>query len=121
MSGEADIDEGTIRKLRDLGGDAFAAEMIELFFGYVPKKIEEAKAGWGEGNLRAVEQAVHPVKSSAGNVGAVVVRDLAARIEKLSREGETGALPDLLRDLEAAFASARALLDERRKELGRPG
>jgi 3-hydroxyisobutyrate dehydrogenase-like beta-hydroxyacid dehydrogenase len=57
------------------------------------------------------------IKSSAGNVGALPLRDLAARIEELAmgRRGET--LPAELIELETSYVQAQAQLQECRKKL----
>ena len=82
---------GTLEQLRKLGGDSFAAEMIGVFLEYVAKKIAQGQQAYAAGDLAGVENALHPIKSSAGNVGARQIQELAARIEDLAkkRQGES--------------------------------
>ena len=63
--------------------------MIDLFLEYAGQKIVEARAAQVAGNLTGVEKAVHPIKSSAGNVGARRIQELALQIEELARQGHS--------------------------------
>ena len=74
------LDPAAIERLCRLGGEKFAGEMIDLFGSFGGKKIAEARQARQTGNLTALAEAVHPLKSSAGNVGAVRVQELAAQI-----------------------------------------
>ena len=118
MSDSPCLDEVTLEKLRALGGEKFVAEMIEIFFQYVPAKLAEARAAEQAGDLNALQHAVHPLKSSAGNLGAAAMKDLAVRIEQLAMEKNNGPIPGLMRELETAYARACAGLEAHRKTLG---
>ena len=118
MSDSPCLDEVTLEKLRTLGGEKFVAEMIEIFFRYVPTKLAEARAAEAAGDLDALQHAVHPLKSSAGNLGAAAMKDIAVRIEQLAMEKNGGPIPGLMRGLEAAYAQACAALEAHRKKLG---
>ena len=109
MSGSASFNPAAFVKLRELGGDEFARRMVELFFQYVPEKLAEAKSAGQRGDLDAVHKASHPIKSSARQVGASAVAELAARIEKLASENNGEAIT-LLGELESAYEQVSAQL-----------
>ncbi|MCG3147880.1 MAG: hypothetical protein PCFJNLEI_01321 [Verrucomicrobiae bacterium] len=117
MSDFTGLDLATIEKLKQLGGGPFAGQMIDLFFQYLPGKLAEAKAGLGGGDFHAIQQAVHPIKSSANNVGAVAVRELARQIEQLALDKNGETIPALLHDLEEAYARVAVQLKEQRAGL----
>jgi HPt (histidine-containing phosphotransfer) domain-containing protein len=100
------LDPAAIERLRRLGGDKFLGEMIELFLDYAAKKVAEAVRAQAAGDLAGVQKAVHPVKSSAGNVGATQVQALATRLEMQAKEGDAAALPAGVAELIEAFAAA---------------
>ena len=100
-----------IERLCKLGGNQFAAEMIGLFISYGGTKVAETRLAQQAGNLADVAAAAHPVKSSAGNVGAVRVQELAAQIEQSARDGKTEAVTLQVDELERAFAEVAALLE----------
>jgi CheY-like chemotaxis protein len=57
--------------------------------------------------------AAHSLKSSCANLGATHMRQLAIAIEKSALNGNTAALPDLIKQLDAAFQQARPALEHR--------
>jgi HPt (histidine-containing phosphotransfer) domain-containing protein len=94
--------------------------MIDLFLDYAGKRIAEARAAQAAGNFAGVEQAMHPLKSSAGNVGAGRIQALATRIEELAEQGQGEALAALLSVLEQAFAAVKPELEENKRGLVPP-
>lgn len=106
MSTTPHLDPAAIERLRRLGGDKFLREMIEIFLDYAAKKVAEAVRAQAAGDLAGVQKAVHPVKSSAGNVGATQVQALATRLEMQAKEGDAAALPAGVAELIEAFAAA---------------
>ena len=118
MTAEPCLDVATIEKLRQIGGQEFVSQMIDLFLSYVPQKLAEARTAAQAGDLLRVQKAVHPIKSSAGNIGARPLRDLAARIEHLASDQRRESIDAMVTELEAAYAQVKAHLQEHRKELG---
>jgi HPt (histidine-containing phosphotransfer) domain-containing protein len=117
MSQTVDIDPLALERLRALGGPAFLRQMLGLFLELAQTKLEAARAALRAGDLRGIGQAIHPLRSSSGNVGAQAMQDLATRIEHLAREQKPDQIPSLLGELEAAFASVRPRLEEERDSL----
>ena len=112
------LDSAALERLCRLGGDSFASEMIQLFLSYSQQKIAEAREAQASGNAGALSKAVHPIKSSAGNVGSRRVQELATQIEKLANEGQCETLAGLVKDLEEAFAAAKRELEGKKQTLG---
>lgn len=117
MNPPAALDPAALDRLRKLGGDKFAADMIALFLDYVGQKIAEARAAQAAGDLAAVRKAAHPIRSSAGNVGAVHVQEVATRLEIEARDGLAAAIATSLPELEQAYAAAGAELTAVRQGL----
>lgn len=109
-----------VQRLLKLGGPKFALEMLDLFASYGGKKIAEARQARDAGNLKALAEAVHPLKSSAGNVGAARVQALANAIETLAREGRAEPAGAQFGELEQAFAEAITILSAERARLASP-
>ncbi len=105
------LDPAALERLRKLGGDKFAGEMVDLFLSYGGKKVVEARAAWQAGNVAGVADAVHALKSSAGNVGAEQVRNLAAQAEQSANGALSDAVAADVAALEQAFAHVRPLLE----------
>jgi HPt (histidine-containing phosphotransfer) domain-containing protein len=67
MNEPSTFNPAAIERLCRLGGEKFAVEMIDLFFSYGAKKVAEARQAREAGNLTALADAAHPLKSSAGS------------------------------------------------------
>ena len=105
------LDPAALERLRKLGGDKFAGDMIDLFLSYGGKKVAEAAAARQAGNLAGVASAAHALKSSAGNVGAVRVQQLAAQAEQSAKDLLADAVTAEVAALERAFAELRPRLE----------
>jgi HPt (histidine-containing phosphotransfer) domain-containing protein len=99
-----------LARLEELGGDSFVCEMIGLFLQTTPQRLQAARDGFSAGDLEAVEHAVHSLKSSAGNLGADEVQDLAGRLETLAAARRGEPIPALLQQLDAAVTRIEARL-----------
>jgi len=108
--------EAAVERLRGLGGNAFVAEMINLFLEYAQTKIAEARKANSVGDRTGVAKAIHPLRSSAGNVGAVRVQELAARLETAAGTEPITELTRLLNELEAGFAEIKPALEAERSK-----
>ncbi len=118
LAGESQhLDPTALQRLQRLGDDAFVCKMIDLFLDYAGRKVGEARAALAAGDFAGVEKAVHPLKSSAGNVGACRVQELASRLEELAREGQAEALAVSLGELEQALAAVTPELEQRKRSL----
>lgn len=110
MTDDRIIDMAAIDSIRDIGGEELLGKLIELFDDYVAGRIAAARTSLACGDLTGVQDAVHPVKSSAANLGAQQVRELARQIEQLARTGNGAPIPSLLARLESSFHAARGRL-----------
>jgi HPt (histidine-containing phosphotransfer) domain-containing protein len=120
MNALPNLDTAALARLQRLGGDTFVTKMIDLFLEFAGAKIVEAKAAHATGDLEGVARAVHPIKSSAGNVGAACLQELATRLEALCREGHAGNVEAILPQLQEAFAAVRTELDAHRPRYNMP-
>jgi HPt (histidine-containing phosphotransfer) domain-containing protein len=118
MNSDPCLDKATIEKLREIGGKEFALQMIDLFLSYVPQKLAEGRAAAAAGNWSGVQKAVHPIKSSAGNIGARPLRDLAAHIEQLAVDRQSETIDARLTELNAEYQHVQEQLQEVRGKLG---
>jgi CheY-like chemotaxis protein len=124
IGGALNLDPAALQRLRRLGGEAFEGQMIDVFLQYAGAKVVEVRAAHASGNLDELAKAAHPLKSSAGNVGASRVQDLATRIEMLAHQAEAAPLTALVGELECAFAAVKPELEKHKHELnvaGGPG
>jgi len=115
MNQPCQLDPAALERLRRLGGDEFILKMTDLFLSYSAQKIGEARQALEAANPADLAKAMHAMRSSAGNVGALEVQDLAARIERLATQSQTHSLAALMQELELAFARTKLELENRRQ------
>jgi HPt (histidine-containing phosphotransfer) domain-containing protein len=110
MSESSILDEAAHDRLREWGGDKLLGQMIRLFLENAPTRMAQIRAGSLGADIGEAEKGAHSLKSSAANIGAMTVRELAADIERLAGEGDVNRVTELLPSMEAAFAEAIAAL-----------
>ena len=117
MSDYTGIDPTGLERLNRMGGALFVRKMIDLFLKEAPDRLAAARKGEQAGDLVAVAEATHSLKSSAQNFGASRLSNIAERIELRARADNRENLATLLSDLEGAYSTARAWLEHERDAL----
>ncbi len=117
MSDYPGIDPTGLERLNRIGGALFVRKMIDLFLKEAPERLTAARRGEQAGDLIAVAEATHSLKSSAQNFGASLLSNIAGRIELSARANNCENLATSLSDLERAYGTARAWLERERDAL----
>ncbi len=111
------IDLTVLDRLRNLGGNNLIGRMIDLFCSHAEPTLAKGVQAFETGDMEELERAVHSLKSSAANLGAREVENIAGTVEQLAAQGRTIAIRPLLADLEKAFSQAKRRLEEVREGL----
>jgi HPt (histidine-containing phosphotransfer) domain-containing protein len=98
-------DRDALTRLERFGGIKLLDEMIALFLDNARERMSAASAGLDAGDAAAAENAMHSLKSSSAQLGALRLSRLCEQAETIARGG---ALPGIA-----------PLLDECRDELAR--
>lgn len=101
-----------LQRLRKLGGEAFVQKMLVLFLQTAPPRVEAVRRAVEAGDWPGVEHAAHSLKSSAGNIGAERVRELADQMEQRADAGKTDGLAALAAELSEALDQAVGCLHQ---------
>lgn len=99
------FDRRALEMLYRLGGDKLVVEMVSLFVEQSADRLSAARAGLHASQADAVGSAVHALKSSAGQLGAVRLQRMCAELESAVRESLTG-VGERLDAIEAELARA---------------
>lgn len=110
------INPAALERLRAVGGQNLVQRMVELFLKNVPQRFAAGRDGLAAGDLQAVEHAVHSIKSSAGNIGAEELMELAGQAEAAAEGGQTDRLPALIDAIDAALAAVSQQLQAELEE-----
>ena len=100
--------------LRNIGGDrALMEELVALFLQRYQTLLEDIRMALANGDRRAVEQAAHLLKGTAGNLCASEVVLSAGQLEALGRLGTLVEGPIIYVQIEKAVLRLVQLLEER--------
>ena len=114
------IDRQALLKHLQIGGrlrPALVAKVIGLFLVDTPPILAALAQGLQRQDQRAVERAVHTLKSSAASVGAVALSVLAGLAEGHARNGSLDAVRPQAAEIDRQFHLAAAQLQTLRAEL----
>jgi HPt (histidine-containing phosphotransfer) domain-containing protein len=113
MSDMPVVDDGALERLVRLGGPTLLREMIELYLTHGSERIAALDAGLAADDARAVQRAVHSLKSSAGNLGARRLQHTAEAVEAAATGGVIDAeLTDRLkREYQESATRLRAAME----------
>jgi HPt (histidine-containing phosphotransfer) domain-containing protein len=110
------LDSAALDRLKRFGGGKLLREMIALFLAAAPERLAAARAGADADNASEMEMALHSLKSSAAQLGAMRMQRLSEEGELLARKGTTGTIGSLVTDLEEEFVRVRAWLNKTSEE-----
>jgi HPt (histidine-containing phosphotransfer) domain-containing protein len=105
-----DLDTAALARLRRFGGDKLLGDMIALFIGAAPERLDAARRGAQVHDLNAIEMAMHSLKSSAAQLGAIRMQRLCAEGEQSARAGLFTGVPALLDEIDAELPRVTAWL-----------
>jgi HPt (histidine-containing phosphotransfer) domain-containing protein len=112
------VDQAVLLGLGDFqvpGEEDTVARLIELFLRETPARLADIRAALESGDAPSLERAAHALKSSAGTLGAYVLRDLCAQLEDLADSATVEGAAEVVDALAAAFERARPALEELRE------
>ena len=109
-------DPAALDRLKRFGGGKLLGEMIALFLVAAPERIEAARASGASGDVEGAERALHSLKSSAAQLGAMRMQRLSEQGEYRARAGSLDGLTQLIQHLEQEFSRVEAWLINARDE-----
>lgn len=112
------LDPAAVVRLQRLGGDKLLRQMIRLYLENCQERLSQIDAGLADGgDLEETRRGAHSLKSSAANVGALRVSEIAAELEEVAGGGDGDRCRSLRPELEQASEAARERLDALVEEL----
>ena len=110
----ASTDAASLERLKRFGGGNLLGEMLSLFLGSAPERIAAARAGLDAGEAKATEMALHSLKSSSAQLGALQMQRLCERGEHQAHATSLDGVDRIVQDLEEEFPRVRAWLERAR-------
>jgi len=95
-----------LRALNEGDNDEFLREITVIYLEDTPLRIKELDESMAAGDASKFSRAAHSIKGSSANLGAILVRGAAEKLETQSRQSGVGGLVPLVESLKAEFARA---------------
>lgn len=112
------IDPAALKRLEDWGGTKLSHEIVRLFLENGPTRVDQIRGAMDGEDLDVPERGAHSLKSSAANVGAKQLQEVAGELEAAASSGDLERFRDLIPKLDQTFAQAVQELEVIVKEDG---
>jgi HPt (histidine-containing phosphotransfer) domain-containing protein len=109
-------DQSALDRIKRFGGAKLLADMIALFLVAAPERVAAARTATDAGNADGAEQALHALKSSAAQLGALRMQRLSEQGEQKARAGSTVGLAGIVSELEDELPRVRDWLTRARDQ-----
>ena len=107
-------DAAALERLMRFGGGKLLNEMIALFLNAAPERLGAARSAVDAGDVHATEMALHSLKSSAAQLGAMRMHRLSEQGELLARTGTLDGVAALVQGLEDEYPNVKTWLEQSR-------
>lgn len=107
------IDPQSIENLRALNpgdNDEFLREIAGIFFEDTPLRIADLDQSLAAGDLTRFTRAAHSIKGSSANLGAMLLRSAAEKLELHARTDGLNGVTELVAAVKSEFTRAEAAL-----------
>jgi HPt (histidine-containing phosphotransfer) domain-containing protein len=115
MADASVIDPQAIENLRALNpgdNDEFLREIAGIFLEDTPQRIAELEQSLAANDTPKFTRAAHSIKGSSANLGAMLLRSVAEKLEHHARTQGLVGVTTLLADIKTEFARAHAELSK---------
>ncbi len=111
------IDHSRFDKLKEWGGEGLVTQLLELFRNQTPERVASIRHGFRPEHTEEATRAAHSLRSTATNLGAMRLAELAFEAENALRSGSFEGLDGLADALEGEFQTAcQALVGSTERE-----
>jgi len=100
-----------IRVLDETGAAGLLQQVVQLYFESTPRLIAELRRAHAAGEVQAVRNAAHSLKSSSANLGATRLAEMCKAVEHAARAGALSADLPGPDEIEREYAAVRRALD----------
>jgi HPt (histidine-containing phosphotransfer) domain-containing protein len=109
------VDPEALTRLERFGGSKLLREMIALYVDSASGRLAAAEAATAAGDIVAAENALHSLKSSSAQLGAIRLSQLCEQGEALARAGTFAGIAEVLRSSREELSRAEAWLARERE------
>lgn len=100
-----------VEELRSIGGDELVGELMGTFVRFATAHVRHLADAAAQGDLETGATLAHTLKSSARQLGAMQLGEVAASAETAARGGDRAGLLSWSDEVSTAFAGAKAWME----------
>jgi two-component system sensor histidine kinase RpfC len=106
------VDPEALARLERFGGEALLREMVALYLANAPERMCAVESALDAGDVVAAESALHSLKSSSAQLGAMRLSRLCEAGEQITRGGKLSGVGDVVEACRAELERVNAWLAE---------
>ncbi len=106
------LDQGRLRELNELGGEALVLELVHVFQNDVPMQLAALREAIAAGDARSVQMLAHTMKGGSRNIGAVQLAEYCQSLEVAARGGDLSGAGDLFAGIENEFSRVQRVFEQ---------
>ncbi len=110
------LDTAALQSLRDLGGDEFLAEVVDVFRADAPALLTSLRSSLARQDTEELRRAAHTLKSNGATLGAPDFAELCGTVEQHARDGRLDDVPRLIDSIERQYRMLQEALASVRPE-----
>jgi PAS domain S-box-containing protein len=116
VSGPVDINVlDNIRKLQRKNRPDILSRIIGHYLSHSPGLLKDIETAISQGNRQVIEDSAHSLKSSSGNVGAMVLFEMCRELEFMSKKGDVSLAGPLFSKIQEEYQAVTAFLENELK------
>ena len=104
------FDAAAHETLRELGGDAFLAEVVDAFLADAPALVATLRRALDQNDADELRRAAHTLKSNGSTLGAQRFSELCRELEQRAKSGRLDTASDLVGQVEQEYRPLEAAL-----------
>jgi HPt (histidine-containing phosphotransfer) domain-containing protein len=114
--GEISLEPAALQNLRDIGGDEFLAELVDVFLADAPALIASLRSSLERRDTEELRRAAHALKSNGATLGAATFAELCHTVEQQAKEGRLEGISKLVDRIERGYRPLQEALASLRSE-----
>jgi CheY-like chemotaxis protein len=110
------LDAAALQNLRDLGGDEFLTEVVDVFLAEAPALITSVRSSLERQDTEELRRAAHTLKSNGSTLGATAFAELCRTVEQHAKTSRLEGVSQLVDRIEQEYRALRETLASVRPE-----
>jgi PAS domain S-box-containing protein len=113
---EVSLEAAALQNLRDIGGDEFLTEVVDVFLADAPGLLTSLRSSLERQDTEELRRAAHTLKSNGSTLGAMAFAERCRTVEQHAKDGRLDGVPQLVDQIEQEYGKLQETLVSLRSE-----